>query len=107
MKITLLVTIAFLLTVGTAIACYKPEITPIPTIQPSQEPIISDVVVTVEPTISIALTATPSATPTTSQSANLSDNRSDGLSSCPDCTRAHPNSSIIIPTSAPNTGRAE
>jgi|SRR5882672_9846214 len=105
MKITLIVTIAFLLAAGVAVAYHTPQITPtisfepLPTNQPSQEPTPSDSVVTVEPTITEESTATPAANVETSKSDGLhqpSSGLSDGLCSKPPC----------VPFGGPpNTGR--
>lgn len=103
MKIAVVVVIALLLTVGTAIACHQPEVSPSPIVE---NPIPSDVVVTLEPTITEEVVSSPSATqaPTPFQNGTIS---SDGLNDGLGCASHDCSAGVVVPNLPPNTGHGE
>lgn len=104
-KILLIVFILSLITVGNAIACYKPSPEPSIVIEPTVE-------VSVEPSI-VPTLETPTASPEAAvapqgtgqgdgKSDGRSDGRSDGLCSKPPCVSGN----VVLPLAPPAAGRA-
>lgn len=79
--------------------CYEDCITPTIEVTPTPE-CVQDECITPE------VTPEPTATPAAEVIEIPKNTQSDGLSSCPECTKAHNNNGTSVPAAPPKTGRA-